>query len=88
MTALIVAMLVCLGVAVAVVGLVAIPARRQGRHLLTPRAAEVADRARPARARAADDADDADDADIDEGVAGSSPRRDDGPGPGGTRQSA
>ena len=37
MTALILAMLLCLGLAVAVVGMVAVPARREGRDVLTDR---------------------------------------------------
>jgi hypothetical protein len=41
MIALIVGMLLCIGLAVAVVGLVAIPARREGRDLLTPKGEEV-----------------------------------------------
>jgi hypothetical protein len=46
MVALIVGMLLCLVLAVAVVGLVAIPARRQGRDVLTPRGEEVLTRVR------------------------------------------
>lgn len=41
MVALIIGMLICVGLALAVVGLVAIPARREGRELLTPRGEEV-----------------------------------------------
>jgi hypothetical protein len=41
MVALIVGMLLCLGLAVAVVGLVAVPARREGREVLTPKGEEV-----------------------------------------------
>lgn len=41
MVALIVGMLLCVGLALAVVALVAIPARRQGRDLLTPKGEEV-----------------------------------------------
>jgi len=41
MVALVFGMLLCLALAVAVVGLVAIPARRQGRDLLTPKGEEV-----------------------------------------------
>lgn len=41
MIALIVGMLVCIGLAVAVLGLVAIPARREGRDLLTPHGEQV-----------------------------------------------
>jgi len=39
-------MLLCLILAVAVVGLVAIPARREGRDLLTPKGEEVVSRMR------------------------------------------
>jgi ElaB/YqjD/DUF883 family membrane-anchored ribosome-binding protein len=39
-------MLLCLVLAVAVVGLVAIPARREGRDLLTPKGEEVLSRVR------------------------------------------
>jgi len=39
-------MLLCLAIAVAVVGLVAIPARRQGRELLTPKGEKVVSRVR------------------------------------------
>ncbi len=46
MVVLIVGMLLCLLLAVAVVGLVAIPARREGRDLLTPRGEEVLSRVR------------------------------------------
>jgi hypothetical protein len=46
MVALIVGMLLCLVLAVAVVGLVAIPARRQGRDVLTPKGEEVLSRVR------------------------------------------
>ena len=41
MVVLVVGMLLCLVLAVAVVGLVAIPARRQGRDVLTPKGEEV-----------------------------------------------
>ena len=41
MVALIVGMLLCVGLALAVVALVAIPARREGRDLLTPKGEEV-----------------------------------------------
>jgi hypothetical protein len=41
MVALIVGMLICIGLALAVVGLVAVPARREGRDVLTPRGEEV-----------------------------------------------
>ena len=46
MVVLIVGMLLCLILAVAVVGLVAIPARREGRELLTPKGEEVVSRVR------------------------------------------
>ncbi len=46
MVVLIVGMLLCLVLAVAVVGLVAIPARREGRDLLTPKGEEVLSRVR------------------------------------------
>lgn len=41
MVALIIGMLICVGLALAVVALVAVPARRNGRDLLTPRGEEV-----------------------------------------------
>jgi len=44
MTALIIAMVLCVGLAVAVVALVAIPARREGRDLLTDRGERALDR--------------------------------------------
>jgi hypothetical protein len=46
MVALIVGMLLCVVLAGAVVALVAIPARRQGRDLLTPKGDEVVSRVR------------------------------------------
>ena len=46
MVVLIIGMLLCLVLAVAVVGLVAIPARRQGRDLLTPKGEDVLSRVR------------------------------------------
>jgi hypothetical protein len=46
MVALIVGMLLCVGLALAVVALVAVPARRQGRQVLTPRGEEVVSQAR------------------------------------------
>jgi hypothetical protein len=46
MVALIVGMLLCVVLAVAVVALVAIPARRQGRDLLTPKGDEVLSKVR------------------------------------------
>ena len=39
-------MLICLALAVAVVGLVAIPARREGRDVLTPKGEEMLSRVR------------------------------------------
>ena len=41
MVVLIVGMLLCLGLAIAVVGMVAVPARREGRDVLTPKGEEV-----------------------------------------------
>lgn len=41
MVALIIGMLICVGLALAVVALVAIPARRDGRDILTPKGEEV-----------------------------------------------
>jgi hypothetical protein len=41
MVALIIGMLLCLALAVAVVAVVAIPARRQGRELLTPQGEDI-----------------------------------------------
>jgi hypothetical protein len=41
MVALIIGMLICVGLALAVLGLVAIPARREGRELLTPKGEET-----------------------------------------------
>ena len=46
MVVLIVGMLLCLILAVAVVGMVAIPARREGRDVLTPKGEEVVSRVR------------------------------------------
>ncbi len=46
MVVLIIAMLLTLALAVVVVGLVAVSARREGRHLLTPHGEEVVTRAR------------------------------------------
>lgn len=46
MVVLIVGMLICVGLAVAVVGLVAVPARREGRELLTPQGEELVATAR------------------------------------------
>ncbi len=48
MTTLVLAMLLCLGLAVTVVLLVAVPARRAGRDVLTPRGEEVVDSFREA----------------------------------------
>lgn len=41
MVPLIIGMLVCVGLALAVVALVAVPARREGRELLTPQGEEI-----------------------------------------------
>ena len=41
MVPLIIGMLICVGLAVAVVAVVAIPARREGRGLLTPQGEEI-----------------------------------------------
>ena len=41
MVALILGLLFCVGVAMVVVGLVAVPARRQGRDVLTPKGEQV-----------------------------------------------
>jgi hypothetical protein len=41
MVALIIGMLICIALAVAVVALVAIPARREGRDILTPQGEEL-----------------------------------------------
>ena len=41
MVALILGLLLCVGVAMVVVGLVAVPARREGRDVLTPRGEQV-----------------------------------------------
>jgi hypothetical protein len=46
MIALVFAMILCLLLGLAVVGLVAIPARREGRDVLTPRGEEVVSRVR------------------------------------------
>jgi hypothetical protein len=56
MVALILGMLLCLILAVAVVALVAIPARRQGRELLTPKGDEVVSRMRERTGSAVDSA--------------------------------
>ena len=45
MVALILGLLLCVGVAMVVVGLVAVPARREGRDVLTPRGEQVLTRA-------------------------------------------
>ena len=41
MVSLIIGMLICVGLAVAVVAIVAIPARREGRELLTPQGEDL-----------------------------------------------
>ena len=41
MVPLIIAMLLCVGLALAVVAVVAVPARREGRELLTPQGEEI-----------------------------------------------
>lgn len=41
MVALIIGMLLCVGLALAVVALVAVPARREGRELLSPQGEEI-----------------------------------------------
>ena len=46
MTAIVVGLLVCLVLSIGVLGLVAIPARREGRDLLTPRGERVVVRVR------------------------------------------
>ena len=46
MVALIIGMLICVGLAVAVVAVVAIPARREGRDLLTPQGEDLVSLAR------------------------------------------
>ena len=46
MLLLVIAMLLSVGLAVAVVGVVAIPARRQGRDMLTPKGEAVVSRVR------------------------------------------
>jgi hypothetical protein len=64
MVALIVGMLICVGLALAVVALVAIPARRDGRDILTPKGDEVVtalkERQQSARQRLARGDDDGD----------------------------
>jgi hypothetical protein len=54
MVALIVGILLCVVLAVAVVGLVAIPARREGRDVLTPKGEEVVTRLRDRTGSAVD----------------------------------
>lgn len=54
MFTLVVAMLVCVVVAALVVGVVAIPARREGREMLTPHGEEVVAHVRHRTSRAAD----------------------------------
>jgi hypothetical protein len=56
MVVLIIGMLLCLMLAVAVVGLVAVPARREGRDLLTPKGEEVLSRVREKTGSAVDTA--------------------------------
>lgn len=56
MVPLIFGMLLCIALAVAVVGMVAIPARRQGRDLLTPKGDEVMSRVREVTGSAVDTA--------------------------------
>ncbi|HON74984.1 MAG: hypothetical protein U0Q14_07675 [Dermatophilaceae bacterium] len=46
MLVLVVAMLVCLGLAVTIVALVALPARREGREVFTPEGADLVARVR------------------------------------------
>lgn len=46
MTAIVVGLLVCLALSIGVLGLVAIPARREGRDLLTPRGERIVIRVR------------------------------------------
>ncbi|MEO7060588.1 MAG: hypothetical protein ABI083_12775 [Lapillicoccus sp.] len=48
MWALIIALVICVGLALAVVAVVAMPARREGRDILTPRGEEVLDRVKDA----------------------------------------
>ncbi|HET7305885.1 MAG TPA: hypothetical protein VFJ12_15190 [Segeticoccus sp.] len=54
MFTLVIAMLVCVVVAVVVVGVVAIPARREGREMLTPHGEEVVAHVRHRTSHAAD----------------------------------
>ena len=56
MVALIVGMLLCVLIAVAVVALVAVPARRSGREVLTPKGDEVVSRVREITTSAVDNA--------------------------------
>lgn len=51
MVSIVLGMLVCVGLAVGVVLLVAVPARREGRDLLTPRGEEVVGSLRDVTAR-------------------------------------
>lgn len=46
MTALVLAMLICVALAAAIVALVAVPARREGRDMLAPKGEEVVERMR------------------------------------------
>lgn len=56
MVVLVFGMLLCVALAVAVVGVVAIPARRQGRDVLTPKGEEVVSRVREATGSAVETA--------------------------------
>ncbi|MDO5503605.1 MAG: hypothetical protein Q4G67_10570 [Actinomycetia bacterium] len=51
MFALVLGMLICLALALAVVGLVAVPARRDGREVLTHRGEELVESVRERRQR-------------------------------------
>lgn len=48
MLVLVIAMIICIGLAVAVVVIVAMPARREGRDLLAPRGEEVVEKVKEA----------------------------------------
>ena len=48
MLVLVIAMIICIGLAVTVVVIVAMPARREGRDILAPRGEEVVDRVKEA----------------------------------------
>lgn len=56
MVAVILGMLVCVGLAIAVVGLVAVPARREGREVLTPAGEKAISRVRDRTGTAGDSA--------------------------------